>query len=145
MPTLETHAKATSWPPLPYDEWKDTLDTLHLWTQIVGKIRLAQAPMVNHWWQVTLYVTPRGLTTSSIPYGDAHVRDRIRLLRPSAPDHDRRGETARSRCSRKTVADFYGEVMDALGSLGLDIAIGTVPCEIRARDPVRPGHRTRHL
>src|SRR6266487_2250079 len=58
-----------SWPSLPYEEWQDTYVTLHMWTQIVGKIRLALSPMVNHWWQVTLYVTPRGLTTSPIPCG----------------------------------------------------------------------------
>ena len=57
-----------SWAALPFEAWKDTCATLHLWTQIVGKIRLAKAPMVNHWWQVPLYVTCRGLTTSPIPY-----------------------------------------------------------------------------
>jgi hypothetical protein len=57
------------WPSLPLAEWQDTCATLQLWTQIVGKIRLAQAPLVNHWWQVPLYVTARGLTTSSMPYG----------------------------------------------------------------------------
>src|SRR5512142_3399740 len=57
------------WPSLPYEEWKDTYETLHMWTQIAGKIRLALSPMVNHWWQVTLYVTPRGLGTSPIPFG----------------------------------------------------------------------------
>src|SRR2546423_15076476 len=58
------------WPSLPYEEWKETYETLHMWTQVVGKVRLALSPMVNHWWQVTLYVTPRGLTTSPIPYGN---------------------------------------------------------------------------
>ena len=57
------------WPDLPLAEWADTCATLHLWTQVVGKIRLAHAPMINHWWQVPLYVTCRGLTTSPIPYG----------------------------------------------------------------------------
>src|SRR5262245_21026730 len=52
------------WPALPLEEWKDTYDTLHMWTQIVGKVRLVQSPLINHWWQVPLYVTPRGLTTS---------------------------------------------------------------------------------
>ena len=56
------------WPRLRVDEWAPTRDTLHMWTQIVGKVRLTHSPMVNHWWQVTLYVTPRGLTTSAIPY-----------------------------------------------------------------------------
>src|SRR5215208_7504342 len=60
----------TSWPALRVEDWTDTRETLHRWTQIVGKVRLAQAPMVNHWWQVTLYVTPRGLTTSTIPAGN---------------------------------------------------------------------------
>src|SRR5215212_3844075 len=57
-----------TWPSLPLEEWKDTYATLHMWTQIVGKIRLVQSPPVNHWWQVALYVTPRGLTTSLMPY-----------------------------------------------------------------------------
>lgn len=57
------------WPALPLAEWQATYDTLHMWTQVVGKIRLAQAPLINHWWQVTLYVTSRGLTTSPVPYG----------------------------------------------------------------------------
>src|SRR5919198_474654 len=60
---------ATSWPALRVEDWTATRETLHRWTQIVGKVRLAQAPMVNHWWQVTFYVTARGLTTSPIPYG----------------------------------------------------------------------------
>src|SRR3984893_16226041 len=62
-------AKAQAWPALPLDEWRDTYTTIHRWTQVAGKIRLAQAPMINHWWQVPLYVTCRGLTTSPIPYG----------------------------------------------------------------------------
>lgn len=62
-------ASAEAWPSLPFGRWHATYTTLHLWTQVVGKIRLAQAPPVNHWWQVPLYVTCRGLTTSPIPYG----------------------------------------------------------------------------
>src|SRR5689334_16453310 len=63
---------SAAWPPLPLADWRDTYHTLHLWTQIVGKTRLALAPTENHWWHVALYVTPRGLTTSAIPYG-AHT------------------------------------------------------------------------
>ena len=59
--------RAESWPELPYEAWKDTCDTLHMWTQIVGKVRMELSPVVNHWWHVALYVTPRGLTTSVIP------------------------------------------------------------------------------
>ncbi len=65
---------AELWPSLPYDAWKETLDTLHLWTQIVGKVRMELSPFLNHWWHVTLYVTPRGLTTSAIPYRGAPLR-----------------------------------------------------------------------
>src|ERR671932_1367621 len=57
------------WPSLPFEEWRETCATLHMWTQVVGKVRLALAPMVNHWWQVPLYVTARGLTTSPVPHG----------------------------------------------------------------------------
>src|SRR5205807_10654953 len=61
---------SAAWPALPLAEWRDTYATLHMWTQVVGKIRLAQTPLVNHWWNVPLYVTARGLTTSAIPYGE---------------------------------------------------------------------------
>jgi hypothetical protein len=60
----------TVWPDLPFSEWRETCETLHMWTQIVGKVRLAQAPMINHWWQTPLYITSRGLTTSAMPYGE---------------------------------------------------------------------------
>ncbi|HEX5707098.1 MAG TPA: DUF5996 family protein, partial [Pyrinomonadaceae bacterium] len=63
---------AEVWPALPLGEWRDTYATLHMWTQIVGKVRLVLSPHVNHWWEVPLYVTPRGLTTSAIPYGTRH-------------------------------------------------------------------------
>jgi hypothetical protein len=69
-----------SWPDLPYPAWRETCTTLHLWTQIVGKIRLSQTPWLNHSWQVPLYVTVRGLTTSSIPYGDQERRPKIRVV-----------------------------------------------------------------
>src|SRR5579863_1699645 len=72
MPEIQRYrgiAGVDPWPDLPLAAWKDTYDTLHMWTQIVGKVRLALAPMMNHWWQVPLYVTCYGLTTSSIPYG----------------------------------------------------------------------------
>src|SRR6476646_9605990 len=69
MPRTALPAEVVDWPALPYEEWKDTLTTLHLWTQVVGKVRLAQSPWTNHSWHVPLYVTARGLTTSPIPYG----------------------------------------------------------------------------
>ena len=130
MPTLETHAKATTWPPLPYDEWKDTLATLHLWTQVVGKIRLAQAPWTNHSWHVPFYVTSRGLTTSPIPYGTRTFEMVFDFL-----DHELRiltgeGAVESVRLADQPVADFYRDVLGRLGTLGLDIGIRTMPCEI---------------
>ena len=82
-------------------EWQDTCATLHLWTQVVGKIRLTLAPMLNHWWQVTLYVTARGLTTSAMPYRRRHSADRFRFLRPPAgAAHERwRVEQCRARAA----------------------------------------------
>ena len=94
-----TGSQAETWPALPYQAWKDTCATLHLWTQIVGKIRLAQTPWVNHSWHVTLYVTPRGLTTSPIPYDgrafqiDFDFIDHALLI----ADQRRRGATAAAR------------------------------------------------
>ena len=81
-------AGSGAWPQLRVADWTATRDTLHLWTQVVGKIRLAKAPMVNHWWQVPLYVTPRGLTTSGVPDGRRAVRHRAGLPRlHDAPAH----------------------------------------------------------
>ncbi|WP_252445124.1 DUF5996 family protein [Pseudonocardia humida] len=68
MSSAETINSATSWPSVRVSDWTPTRDTLHMWTQVVGKIRMAHAPLLNHWWQVALYVSPRGLTTSAIPY-----------------------------------------------------------------------------
>src|SRR3954454_11493292 len=126
----------TRWPALRVEDCTETRDTLHLWMQIVGKIRLAQAPMVNHWWQVTMYVTPRGLSTSSMPAGDRTFEIEFDFcahrLRITVEGGDRR-EIA---LEPKTVAAFYAEVMDALASLGLgDITIWPVPVEIEHAIP----------
>src|SRR3954468_5660894 len=122
---------ATNWPALRVDDWTATRETLHRWMQIVGKIRLAQAPMVNHWWQVTLYVTPRGLTTSAIPSRDGGTFEiefdfcahRLTITAEG-------GGQRQLRLEPKTVAAFYAEVLDALASLGLAITIWPVPVEI---------------
>ncbi len=122
------------WPRLPYDEWQDTYATLHMWTQVAGKIRLALAPAVNHWWQTTLYVTACGITTSPMPYGSRIFEITFDFL-----DHNLRIEindgTRRSIELRpRTVADFYGEVMSVLESLGLKVKIWSTPVEIP--DPI---------
>jgi hypothetical protein len=122
------------WPALPYPEWQDTCATLHMWTQIVGKIRLALAPPVNHWWQVPLYLTSRGLTTSPMPYGGQTFQIDFDFI-----DHELRIETSDGRRERLvlrpcSVADFYAEIMGRLHALGLGVRIWPVPVEIA--DPI---------
>jgi hypothetical protein len=119
-----------AWPPLPLDEWSDTRDTLHLWTQIVGKTRLALAPMVNHWWQVPLYISARGLTTSRIPYGTAGFSVELDFI-----GHDLQvlcddGRTWSMTLAPRSVADFYSEYTSGLRSLGIEIRMWPVPVEI---------------
>ena len=127
QPALSTPA---DWPDLPLAGWADTCATLHLWTQVVGKIRLAYAPMVNHWWQVPLYVTCRGLTTSPIPHGgtsfqiDFDFIDHVLTIRTST------GDIETIMLGPRTVADFYAEVMGRLRGLGLETRIWTMPVEI---------------
>ena len=100
------HQNTNAWPSLRVDDWAPTRDTLHMWAQIVGKIRLAHSPMVNHWWQVTSYVTPRGLTTSTIPHGteafdiEFDFIDHLLLIRSST------GATRTVRPEPKSVAEF---------------------------------------
>jgi hypothetical protein len=119
-----------NWPELPYAAWKDTRDTLHLWTQIVGKIRLAQTPWLNHSWHVVLYVTPRGLTTSPIPYRERAFQidfdfiDHVLWVRTS------NGDLRRLLLAPMPVAQFHTELFAAMTELGLDVRITTMPCEI---------------
>ena len=121
---------AERWPDLPYAAWKDTYETLHLWTQIVGKIRLVREPWLNHSWHVPFYVTVRGLTTSPIPSGERALQmdfdfiDHLLWVRTS-DDHVRQIMLA-----PKTVAEFYDEVTLALAELGLATPILTQPSEI---------------
>lgn len=123
------------WPELPLAEWRETYATLHLWTQIVGKTRLALAPMENHWWQITLYVTSRGLTTSPMPsHGTTFSVDfdfidhRLRILTSAGAERTIRLEP-------RSVADFYTEYMNALRSLGHAIEIWPVPVELERVTP----------
>lgn len=124
------------WPPLPYAGWEPTRDTLHMWTQIVGKTRLALAPPQNHWWNVPLYVTSRGLTTSAVPERRHQVfeaefdfLDHQLLMRGS----DRR--IARIELHPRSVADFYGEYKEALRSLGVAARLWPVPVEFDDKTP----------
>jgi Family of unknown function (DUF5996) len=127
-------ANPETWPSLPFAEWRDTCATLHMWTQIIGKIRLAQAPLVNHWWQVPLYVTSRGLTTSPIPFDK-----RIFAIGFDFIDHRLRIETSDGKTDGFAlrpiaVADFYAEATQRLRALGIDSHIWSTPVEIP--DPI---------
>ena len=118
------------WPNLPVTAWDETRATLHMWTQIIGKIRLAQAPMINHWWQVPLYVTSRGLTTSPMPHGARTFQIDLDFvehgLRISVDD----GRQETLVLQPRSVADFYAELMGRMRALGLDVRIWTMPVEI---------------
>jgi hypothetical protein len=125
-----------NWPELKFSEWQDTLATLHMWTQVVGKIRLRQTPLVNHWWNVPLYVSARGLTTSAMPYLDGRVFeiefdfiDHQLLIKCSD------GSTTTLPLRPQSVAAFYAEVMSALRELGMEIRIWTMPVEVP--NPIR--------
>lgn len=128
--TTERAAGFDAWPELPLEAWRDTYETLHLWTQIVSKVRTALSPPVNHWWHSTLYVTPRGLTTSSIPYGQRAFEvsfdfiDHALLIQTSDGTRQELGLFPRS------VAEFYHEFMGALRALGITVTINTLPQEV---------------
>lgn len=125
-----------AWPVLRVEDWTATRETLHMWTQIVGKVRLAGAPMVNHWWQVTLYVTPRGLTTSAIPHGDRTFEIELDFCAHELHIQLVGGQRRTVKLESKSVARFYSETMAALTDhLGLDVSIRPVPAEV---DPAIP-------
>ena len=123
------------WPQLKVDEWTATRDTLHMWTQIVGKVRMAQAPMVNHWWQVPLYVSPRGLSTSSIPYGSGLFDMEFDFVDHRLTASTSNGRGAHIRLEPKTVADFYRQVMRMLADLGVEVSVWPVPVEVERAIP----------
>ncbi|MEM7397859.1 MAG: DUF5996 family protein [Pseudomonadota bacterium] len=124
-----TNANET-WPDLPYAAWRDTVSTLHLWTQIAGKIRLVQTPWLNHSWHCALYVTPRGLTTSEIPYGNRSFELNFDFIRHVLIISSDDGATKEIELRPRSVADFYAGVMAALTELGLPVRIHQVPNEI---------------
>jgi uncharacterized protein DUF5996 len=119
----------SSWPELPLNAWQDTYHTLHMWTQVVGKVRLALSPRTNHWWEVPLYVNSRGLTTSPIPYGAGVFEVQFDFIRHQLTIHTSWGSTKTLALVPRSVADFYAEFMSALRSLGISTKIWTTPCE----------------
>jgi uncharacterized protein DUF5996 len=118
------------WPALPYDAWKDTYATLHMWSQLVGKVALALAPPLNHGWGIALHVTPRGLSTRTLPHGDRTFTiefdfiDHVLVIRASD------GETRTVKLEPKTVADFYRELMETLRGMALPVKIWPMAVEL---------------
>lgn len=123
------------WPSLPLAAWQDTYQTLHLWTQIVGKIRMALAPKINHWWHSTLYVTPRGLTTSTIPYGTRTFEIQFDFLDRHLHIETSDGITRTIALVPRSVADFYQDVMGTLQAIGIEVRIWTMPQEVQEPIP----------
>ena len=127
-------AQSETWPPLPLEEWKDTCATLHMWTQIVGKIRLAQTPLVNHWWNVPLYVSARGLTTTAMPYNQISFEMEFDFIDHNLVVKCSDGATREVPLAPKSVATFYQETMSVLRELGIHVHIWRMPVEIP--DPI---------
>lgn len=134
-PSLQHAPISEAWPALPYSEWKDTCATLHMWTQIVGKIRLHQSTHVNHWWEVPLYVSARGLTTSPIPYGSGIFEMEFDFLAHRLDIRTSWCESKSIALFTRTVAGFYRETMDVLASIGIHVKIWPMPVEVP--NPIR--------
>jgi hypothetical protein len=131
-----------TWPALPLDAWRDTYATLHMWTQIVGKVRMALSPPVNHWWHVTLYVTARGLTTSPIFYGSRSFELQFDFIDHNLLIQTSEGTSKALGLFPRSVAEFYHEFMGALHALTIDVLINPLPQEVP--DPIRCDQDTVH-
>lgn len=130
------------WPSLPLADWQETYATVHLWTQIIGKIRLALAPKLNHWWQSTLYVTPRGLTTAAIPYGTCTFQISFDFLDHQLQIDTSDGIIERIALTPRSVADFYQTVLTTLSNIGIEVKIWTMPQEVS--EPIPFDHDYQH-
>ena len=141
MPTITVNGakrvpqQSEAWPELDYRKWEPTCTTLHLWTQIVGKARLAQTPWINHSWQVTLYPTARGLTTSTIPHGTRTFQVDFDFIAGALRVVTNDGGVATVALTPASIADFCARFLDALGKLRIDIAIDDRPNELDAAVP----------
>jgi hypothetical protein len=124
-----------AWPDLPYSAWKDTYETLHLWTQIVGKIRLGCMPWLNHTWQVTLYPTVSGLTTGRMPHGDTSFEIEFDFASHEVVVRTSRGERRTIPLVPMSVSKFYSALDEALTALRVPVSIYRKPCEVESRLP----------
>lgn len=125
------------WPSLPYAEWKDTLDTLHMWTQIVGKIKLALCPFINQLWQVAFYLTPTGLTTGRIPYANGTFAVDFNFTTHTLFINTSDDQVKTIVLKPRSVAEFYKKFMDALRELDIDVSINPTPVEFADPIPFR--------
>jgi hypothetical protein len=130
------------WPALPYEAWKDTYATLHMWMQVVGKVALAQAPPVNHSWATALHVTARGLATRSLPHGRRAFTMEFDFIDHQLVIRTADGETRTVRLEPRSVADFYRDVMATLDRMALSVKVWPMPVEIPA--PIRFDQDTGH-
>jgi hypothetical protein len=130
------------WPELPLAAWQDTYATLHMWTQIVGKVRLALCPRMNHWWEVALYVNARGLTTSPIPYGQCMFEIQFDFIEHKLTIQTDHQANRTLELKPRSVADFYREFMSALDELGIHVKIWKMPVEIA--NPIPFDQDTQH-
>jgi hypothetical protein len=130
------------WPALPLKEWQDTYATLHMWTQIVGKVRLALTPRINHWWEVPLYVNAVGLTTSAIPYQDETFEIEFDFIHHQLSIRTSWSAEKQLALAPRSVADFYHDFMGTLKSLNIDVKIWPMPVEIA--NPMRFDQDTQH-
>lgn len=141
MDAIDDPGTHNGWPRLRVDDWIQTRDTVHMWTQIVGKIRMAHSPMLNHWWHVTLYVTPRGLTTSTIPYGRGAFDMEFDFCDHRLNVRSSDGSAGSIVLAPKSVAEFYAEVFATLARLGIQSSIRAVPNEVDPAIPFADDHR----
>lgn len=130
MPGTQEKTAAVLWPSLPYQRWKDTRDTLHLWMQIVGKVKLKLSAFLNQWWEVAFQVTPRGMTTGRIPYQEMAFAADFDFLAHTLSITTSEGDQERIPLAPRSVAEFYREFMSALSALGIDVTITSTPSEI---------------
>jgi hypothetical protein len=132
---MNTSFRSEAWPALPFEAWKDTYATVHMWTQIVGKVRLTQSPWINHSWHVTLYVTSRGLTTSPIPYEDRIFQIDFDFIDHRLMVQSSDGLSGGFELHSQSVATFYGKLMAEMAKLNLHVDIHRMPNEVS--DPIR--------
>ena len=128
--TPDANTAHAAWPALPFDAWRDTCATLQLWTQIVGKVRLARTPWLNHSWHIPFYVNARGLTTSLVPNGATAFEIEFDLIAHALEIRKSDGESVSLPLAPQSVADFYARFMSTLRGLGLAVTIDELPCEI---------------